>query len=91
MSSLKIAEYLSGILIPLAVFSVIDRPRRSPGSVDGVEPSGGSPRTPLQDLGQHAPHGGGEKPEAVPTSMRWRASPHCDGLETGRTLLKYKG
>lgn len=55
MISFKILEYVVGVLIPLVVFSVIDRPSRSPGSVEGVEPSGGSPRTPFQDLGQHAP------------------------------------
>ena len=91
MSFLKISEYLSGILIPLAVFSVIDRPRRSPEFWEGVEPSGVSPRTPLSDLGQHAPPGGGEKPAAVPNCISWKVSPHFDGSEAGRTLLKHKG
>ena len=90
MNFLKIGEYVVGILIPLCIFSVIDRSSWSAGSVEGVEPSGVSPRTPLQDLGQHAPHGGGEKPEAVPTSMRWRASHNFDGLEAGRTFIKHR-
>lgn len=55
MNFLKIGEYVVGILIPLVVFSVVDRPRRSAGDVVGVEPYGGSPRTPVSDLGQHAP------------------------------------
>ena len=91
MSSFKTLEYVVGFLIPLVVFSVVDRPRRSPGSVEGVEPSWGSPRTPVSDLGQHAPPGGGEKPEAVPTCLSWEASIHYDGLKAGKNLLKHKG
>ena len=91
MSGLKLCEYMAGILIPLAVFSVIDRPRRSTGSVEGVEPSGVSPRTPLSDLGQHAPSRVREKPEAVHISRSWEASHNFDGSEAGKTLLKHKG
>lgn len=91
MSGWKLCEYVVGILIPLVVFSVVDRPRRSSGSVEGGEPSGVSPRSPLSDLGQHAPPWGGEKPEAVPTCLGWKASNNLDGSEAGRTLSKHKG
>lgn len=89
MNFWKISEYLSGVLIPLVVFSVSDRPRRSAGSVG--EPSGGSPRTPLENVGQHAPPWGEENPAAVTSYVSWKASPHFDGSVTGKTLLKHKG
>ncbi len=91
MSFWTIGEYVVGILIPLVVFSVVDRPSRSPGSVEGVEPSGGSPRTPVSDLGQHAPSRVREKPEAVPSCVSWEASHRFDGLKAGKNLLKHKG
>ena len=90
MISFKILEYVVGVLIPLVVFSVIDRPRRSSWSVEG-EPSGGSPRTPLEDLGHHAPPGGVEKPEAVPTCVSCEASHNFDVLKAGNNFIKHKG
>ena len=91
MSGLNLCEYMAGILIPLCIFSVVDRPSRSAEFWEGVEPSGGSPRTPFQDLGQHAPSRVREKPEAVPTSVNWEASKRFDGFEAGKNLLKHKG